>query len=259
MMKSSTSASQVSSRWTYLILMTFSIMLSGCDSDWRVIFRTANEQAKSTLKGWLGEQEIKRNELALKIEDMEDRLLRLEKAEAQATVRVGLIDKEIDKMEERFQEEVDFFLKLEAKASGDDDVEIAGKTYSIDDLKRLAKTKDGKLKSLRLKIENAEARREVISKMLVAYPKIRDETENTISELKLTLQDVDQKMDLLAEKEEAVELSSGTEEFDTETQKIMEEVQTEVGGANLIADKRLNDITDSVDLDELESALRADL
>lgn len=77
--------------------------------------------------------------------------------------------------------------------------------------------------------------------------------------MKLTLQDVDQKMDLLAEKEEAVELSSGTEEFDTETQKIMVEVQTEVGGANLIADKRLNDITDSVDLDELESALRADL
>jgi len=96
----------------------------------------AVDNALERIDGFLGKLAVKRKEISLAMEKVERSIEAMRRTRIQTTVKAERLDREIKSLEESVQQIDQALGRLRSKLAGSTPVEVAGRTYSVNDIQR---------------------------------------------------------------------------------------------------------------------------
>lgn len=96
----------------------------------------AVDNALERIDGFLGKLTVKRKEITLAMEKVESSIEAMRRTRIQTTVKAERLDREIKSLEESVQQIDQVLSRLRSKLVGPTPVEVAGRTYSVNDIQR---------------------------------------------------------------------------------------------------------------------------
>lgn len=162
-------------------------LLAGCGARMEV----AKEKALEKIDSLLGSMDVKRKEIELSLNALKDGVAGIRKAKIKAQVKHDQIGQRAEPFQAKIAQADATLKKLRDYLASDDAVEIAGKTYSPDDLKKLANDVIASRKSSADQVAGFEKSQADLKKVIATLESRQREFEARISSLEGQIAQID--------------------------------------------------------------------
>ncbi len=229
------------------------IFVLGCGARTEV----AKDKLLAQVDSLLGEVEVKRKSVEIKMREFSDGIDRLKKGKIEAKVRVANMDEQITALDQRIGDADKTLGRLRDYLKDGKDVEISGKTFTPGQLKDMADKTIAARKSLNTEVEalrKSEKRLDAVATNLESRER---EAADRIATLKGQLDEIDAKAVSLKSIKEASQLSGNDAAADfPAVEKDIRDLSTKVDVELAYHDEKLKGTTTDDDKSVLESVLK---
>jgi len=177
-----------------LSILLLLIGLAGCGDSVRARVEVATDRAVEKLDSILGSLDVKRKEIDLSMRSLKDAVTGISKARIKAQVKHDQIDRQAQPVRDRIAQADASLKKLRDYLAAGEPVEIGGKTYSVEDLKKMAGEIIEARKGHAAQIATSEQSQAELKKVIAALEKKQREYEGKISRLEGQIAQIDAQM-----------------------------------------------------------------
>ena len=170
-----------------LVIIVSLCVLSGCGARAEV----AKEKALEKIDNLLGSMDVKRKEIELSLKALKDGVAGIRKAKIKAQVKHDQIGQRAEPFQAKIAQADTTLKKLRDYLASNEAVEIAGKKYSPDELKKMANDVIGARKSNTDQVAGFEKSQTNLKKVVTTLEKRQREYETRISSLEGQIAQID--------------------------------------------------------------------
>ncbi len=206
---------------TVTILISALLLMAGCEARTQV----AKEKALARIDSLLGSMDVKRQDIELSVGALNDGLVGLRKAKITAQVQLDQIDRKVRSVEDQVSTIDDTLKTLRDHLRSNRAVEIAGRSYSPDELKVMAQQviaeRKGAIKRLNV-LQGSQAR---LKQVVSTLERRQQEYEQKLSAIENRVAMIDaSRTALTAMKEANTALEGGDQGFAQSVERLEEKV-----------------------------------
>lgn len=224
--------------------------IGGCGSRAEVV----QEKLLKKIDGLIGETEVKRKQIAERIINMEQALKPLAEAKIKAKVEADQRQRRIDEIEQKISDAENSLMSLQSYLTSSRTVELAGKTYTPEDLNGQARKVIEAHKTLSQELKAMKEAHAKLADRANILEQRHDEAKKKLAAMKSQVKRIDANMaSLQAMKEarqaagEGATLAENFEQLQDEINDLDVKIRTEIG----IEDEEWEDVSAGADVDNI--------
>jgi len=216
------------------LALVAAFILPGC-SDWtKARIEVAKDATFKKIDSLLGSMEVKRKEIDLSLGSMKEAVNGIAKAKIKAQVKHDQIDAKAQPYRDKLAQADASLRKLRDYLAANEPVDIGGKTYTPDDLKKLADQVIEARKGYSTQIAGFEQSQVELKKVIVMLDKNQREHQSQISRLEGQIAQIDvQMVAVRAMKDASASMGDGNASLAQNVAKLEDKV------ADLLADTKV--------------------
>jgi len=232
-----------------LLLLTFTLL--GCGARGEV----AQEQFLSKIDGLLGEMQVKRKKVEHGIANGEKAIQPLAEGKIRAKVEADQLQKKIKDVELKIADAEASLKTIQTYLAKDESVELAGKTYTPEDLNAQARKVIDAHKTLSTELATMKETHRKLMDRSETFEKRHDEAKRQIAQLKSQVQQIDLSIASLESMKEArqaagdggITLAENFDDLQSEINDLDAKIQTELA----MEDEKWQEVSASADVDNV--------
>ena len=231
--------------------------LSGCGPRTEM----AKEKLLKKIDGLLGESEVKRKQIAERITNMEQALRPLMEGKIKAKVEADQLQRKIDEIERKISDAKNSLTTIQTYLTSSQSVELAGKTYTPDDLNVQARKVIEAHKTLTTELKSMkEAHTKLLDRANV-LTKRHDDAKRKLADMKSQVKQIDSNIASLEAMREARQaagdggatLAENFENLQDEINGLDAKIRTEIG----IEDEEWKEVSAAEDVEDVSQFINA--
>jgi chromosome segregation ATPase len=177
-----------------VVVLAGGAALPGCDDASKARVDVAKEAAVKKLDGFLGSLDVKRKEIDLAIKSLKTATTEISKQRIKAQVKADQIDSQAQPIREQIAKTDSSLKKFRELIAAGTPGEIAGNSYSLDEIKAMAAKVIDARKRYEAQVASFDQSQAGLKKIVTSLDLRRDDLQSKINQLETSLTKIDMQM-----------------------------------------------------------------